>query len=51
MSSKDKSTYLLTPKQDDQQLNDKSVNSAGISGNEALEGGSGMFQCWISISQ
>ncbi|GFQ03956.1 regulator of nonsense transcripts upf3 [Phtheirospermum japonicum] len=41
LSSKDKSTYLLVHKQDDQQLVDKSVNSAAVSGHEALEGESG----------
>ncbi|KAK6157042.1 hypothetical protein DH2020_011290 [Rehmannia glutinosa] len=44
VASKDKSTYLLVHKQDDQQLIDNSVNSAAVSGNEALEGESGMFQ-------
>ncbi|XP_057792064.1 regulator of nonsense transcripts UPF3 isoform X8 [Salvia miltiorrhiza] len=41
MGNKDKSTYSLVRKQDDQQLNDKSINSASISGNEALEGENG----------
>ncbi|KAL8520879.1 hypothetical protein ACS0TY_011437 [Phlomoides rotata] len=40
VSSKDKSTYILNPKHDDQKLNDKSVNSSAISANE-LEGESG----------
>lgn len=43
MSNKDKSSHSLVPKQDDQQLSDKSFNSASISGNEALEGENGMF--------
>ncbi|KAL6517786.1 hypothetical protein OROMI_033487 [Orobanche minor] len=37
ISSKDKSTYLLVHKQDDQQLVNKSVNSAAVSGNTVLE--------------
>ncbi|KAI3445571.1 hypothetical protein Pfo_002236 [Paulownia fortunei] len=41
VSSKDKSTYLLVHKQDDQQVMDKSANSAAASRNEALEGESG----------
>ncbi|KAG8368865.1 hypothetical protein BUALT_Bualt15G0091100 [Buddleja alternifolia] len=41
VSSKGKSTYLLVPKQDDQKIVDKSFNIAAVSGNEALEDGSG----------
>uniref|UniRef100_A0A5B7ATQ2 Putative regulator of nonsense transcripts UPF3 isoform X1 n=1 Tax=Davidia involucrata TaxID=16924 RepID=A0A5B7ATQ2_DAVIN len=36
-SGKDKSTYILVPKRDDQQLSDKSVTLAAASGTEALE--------------
>lgn len=43
MGNKDKSAYSLVRKQDDQQLNDKSINSASISGNDALEGENGIF--------
>lgn len=43
MGNKDKSAYSLARKQDDQQVNDKSISSAFISGNEALEGENGMF--------
>ncbi|KAL6545703.1 hypothetical protein OROGR_009577 [Orobanche gracilis] len=41
ISSKDKSTYLLVHKQDDQQLVNKSVNSAAVSGNAVLGDESG----------
>lgn len=41
VSNKDKSAHLLVSKQDDQQLSDKSINSASIPGNEALEGENG----------
>lgn len=34
---KDKSTYILVPKRDDQQLSDKAVSSASASGTEVLE--------------
>ncbi|XP_011092289.1 regulator of nonsense transcripts UPF3-like [Sesamum indicum] len=43
-SSKEKPTYLLVPKQDDQQLTEKSANLAAVSRTDALElesGGSG----------
>ncbi|XP_065872695.1 regulator of nonsense transcripts UPF3-like isoform X6 [Euphorbia lathyris] len=36
-SGKDKSTYLLVPKRDDQQLSDKAVTFASASGAEVLE--------------
>ncbi|KAG6422147.1 hypothetical protein SASPL_118710 [Salvia splendens] len=39
MGNKDKSSYSLVRKLDDQQLNDKSITSASIARNEALEGG------------
>ncbi|XP_042061771.1 regulator of nonsense transcripts UPF3-like isoform X1 [Salvia splendens] len=41
MGNKDKSAYSLVRKLDDQQLNDKSISSASIAGNEALEGENG----------
>ncbi|KAL1564860.1 regulator of nonsense transcripts UPF3-like isoform X1 [Salvia divinorum] len=41
MGNKDKSAYSLVRKLDDQQVNDKSISSASISGNEALEGENG----------
>ncbi|KAA8536595.1 hypothetical protein F0562_029073 [Nyssa sinensis] len=41
-SGKDKSTYILVPKRDDQQLSDKSVTLAATSGTEVLEGESGL---------
>ncbi|KAL6494472.1 hypothetical protein OROGR_031272 [Orobanche gracilis] len=44
VSSKDKSTYLLVHKQDDQQLVNKSFNSAAVSGNAVLEDESGQFR-------
>lgn len=37
MSVKDKSTYILVPKRDDQQLSDKSVTLVPAAGNELLE--------------
>ena len=43
-SGKDKSTYILVPKQDDQHLSDKSVTSAAACGNGELEEESGMFK-------
>ncbi|GMP63144.1 hypothetical protein CsSME_00024949 [Camellia sinensis var. sinensis] len=36
-SGKDKSTYILVPKRDDQQLSDKSAALAGASGTEVSE--------------
>lgn len=44
VSNKDKSTYSLVPKKDDQQPSDKTINSASISGNEALDGENGIFE-------
>ncbi|XP_065872694.1 regulator of nonsense transcripts UPF3-like isoform X5 [Euphorbia lathyris] len=41
-SGKDKSTYLLVPKRDDQQLSDKAVTFASASGAEVLEDESGV---------
>ena len=41
-SAKDKSTFILVPKRDDQLLSDKSVNLAAGGGAEALEEESGM---------
>ncbi|KAI3448361.1 hypothetical protein Pfo_005026 [Paulownia fortunei] len=41
VGNKDKPTYLLVPKQDDQQLTDKSASLAAVSGTDALEGESG----------
>ncbi|KAG8364049.1 hypothetical protein BUALT_Bualt19G0085700 [Buddleja alternifolia] len=41
VSSKEKSTYLVVPKQDDQPLTDKSANSAALHGTDALEGETG----------
>ncbi|XP_065872690.1 regulator of nonsense transcripts UPF3-like isoform X2 [Euphorbia lathyris] len=41
-SGKDKSTYLLVPKRDDQQLSDKAVTFASASGAEVLEDESGI---------
>ena len=41
-SAKDKSTFSLVPKRDDQLLSDKSVNLAAGGGAEALEEESGM---------
>ncbi|WCJ18605.1 Regulator of nonsense transcripts UPF3 [Euphorbia peplus] len=41
-SGKDKSTYLLVPKRDDQQLSDKAVTFASQSGAEVLEDESGV---------
>ncbi|KAL3515746.1 hypothetical protein ACH5RR_022648 [Cinchona calisaya] len=40
-TGKDKSTYILVPKRDDQNLSDKSVIFAAASGNDAFEEGSG----------
>lgn len=40
-SGKDKSTYILVPKRDDQNLSDKSVTSAAACGNGGLEDESG----------
>ena len=40
-SAKDKSTFILVPKQDDQLLSDKSINLATRGGTEALEEESG----------
>lgn len=42
MSVKDKSTYILVPKRDDQQLSDKSVTLVPAAGNELLEEENGM---------
>ncbi|KAL7082324.1 hypothetical protein ACP275_14G092200 [Erythranthe tilingii] len=41
VGSKDKTPYLLVPKQDDQQVMDKSANLAAVSGTDPLEGESG----------
>ncbi|KAG8646045.1 regulator of nonsense transcripts UPF3 isoform X3 [Manihot esculenta] len=41
-SGKDKSTYILIPKRDDQHLSDKAVNLASASGTEVLEDESGV---------
>ncbi|GMP63140.1 hypothetical protein CsSME_00024949 [Camellia sinensis var. sinensis] len=41
-SGKDKSTYILVPKRDDQQLSDKSAALAGASGTEVSEDESGI---------
>ncbi|KAG8650319.1 regulator of nonsense transcripts UPF3 isoform X3 [Manihot esculenta] len=41
-SGKDKSTYILVPKRDDQHLSDKVVASASASGTEVLEDESGV---------
>ena len=50
-SAKDKSTFILVPKRDDQLLSDKSVNLAAGGGAEALEEESGMAGKWILIAQ
>ncbi|XP_062176559.1 regulator of nonsense transcripts UPF3-like [Alnus glutinosa] len=42
MSAKDKSTYILVPKRDDEQLSDKSVTLAPATGTEVLEEESGV---------
>jgi regulator of nonsense transcripts 3 len=44
MSAKDKSTYILVPKRDDEQLSDKSVTLAPATGTEVLEEESGMAE-------
>jgi regulator of nonsense transcripts 3 len=44
MSAKDKSTYILVPKRDDEQLSDKSVTLAPAAGTEVLEEESGMAE-------
>ncbi|KAK6121225.1 hypothetical protein DH2020_044999 [Rehmannia glutinosa] len=41
VGGKDKSTYLLVPKHDDQQLTDKSATLASVTGTDALEGENG----------
>lgn len=41
-SGKNKSTYVLVPKRDNQDLSHKSVSSAAASGNDAQEEESGM---------
>lgn len=43
-SVKDKSTYILVPKRDDEQLSDKSVTLAPATGTEVLEEESGMAE-------
>ncbi|KAK4406852.1 Regulator of nonsense transcripts UPF3 [Sesamum angolense] len=48
-SSKDKPTYLLVPKLDDQQLTEKSANVAAVSRTDALELESGEFTIWFRL--
>jgi regulator of nonsense transcripts 3 len=44
VSVKDKSTYILVPKRDDEQLSEKSVTLAPAAGTEVLEEENGMAE-------
>lgn len=48
MSVKDKSTYILVPKRDDEQLSDKAVTLVPAAGTEVLAEESGMAGKWNS---
>ncbi|EEF35930.1 conserved hypothetical protein [Ricinus communis] len=50
-SGKDKSTYLLVPKRDDQQFSDKSTPFASASGTEVLEDESELYHLCLLIVQ